>query len=210
MRRLNTIIYIKPKLLKLPQFSTTAQYFKKKTKTKKKHNNKHDTQTIKPKIHDALPLDLFLISLTLPSPSPKTQNSDNLSSHISQMLSTASPKTQIWSSPSSTSSTNSKESHDTHHISFLRPPTSNLYNPETTPHLPWVSSKPTMPTIPTNPALSSGNPFAINHPHATSTTQKRHPICLGLIQPMAHQLCRSVIHPIQPVKTGPKVTTKQI
>ncbi|KAF3964343.1 hypothetical protein CMV_011356 [Castanea mollissima] len=26
--------------------------------------------------------------------------------------------------------------------SFLKPPTCNLYNPETTPHLPWVSSSP--------------------------------------------------------------------
>ena len=139
---------------------------------------------IKPKIHDALLSDLFLISLTLPSnPSPKTQNSDNLSSHISQMLSTTSPKSQIWPSPSSSSSTNSKASNDTHHISFLgldflpqtthiqpvqprngapftvglikthhahhthkpssflkppichKPPTCNLYNQETTPHL---------------------------------------------------------------------------
>ncbi|KAF3974337.1 hypothetical protein CMV_002324 [Castanea mollissima] len=30
------------------------------------------------------------------------------------------------------------------------------------------------------------------------------PFSVGLIQPMAHQLCQSAIHPTQPVKTGPK------
>ena len=52
-------------------------------------------------------------------------------------------------------------------ISFLKPPichkppTSNLYNLEMTPHLPWISSSPwphipqSKPTIPTNPQTSS-------------------------------------------------------
>ena len=131
---------------------------------------------LKPKIQDALPPDLFLISLTLPSdPSPKTQNSDNLSSHISQMLSTTSPNLRsdhllpLPALPIAKHRMIPAISPSLESISFLRPPTSNLYNPETAPHLPWVSSKPTMPTIPTNPALSSGHPFATNHPHATFT-----------------------------------------
>ena len=138
----------------------------------------------------------LLISLKCYQLLPPNLKSDHLLPLLA--LPTAKHRTMLAISPSSES------------ISFLRPPTSNLYNPEMAPHLLWVSSKPTMPTIPTNPAPFSGHPFATNHPHATSTNQKRHPICLGLIQPMAYQLCRSVIHPIQPDETGPKVTTKQI
>ena len=43
--------------------------------------------------------------------------------------------------------------------------------------------KPTIPTnrhlLPQNQSPSSNHPFATNHPHPTSTTQKRCPICRG-------------------------------
>ena len=41
-------LYIKPKLLKLPQFSTSAQYLKKK-KNKHKHKKKNFSETKKKK-----------------------------------------------------------------------------------------------------------------------------------------------------------------
>ena len=65
-------IYIKPKLLKLPQISMSAQYFLKKHKTKKKKRNKRHTFTMSASRCSAFPFHNALPSLPclplLPAP----------------------------------------------------------------------------------------------------------------------------------------------
>ena len=164
-------------------------------KKKKKQRNKPNTQNNKTKKKNVMLItrysrcsekpillrkkSLFLISLSLPSPSPKTQNSDNLSSHIwpsqllrpnlrfDHLLQTFWIRIQLWSSKSETHRHGLPYLPCLQSIFFLRPPTT---------HIKHVQPR-------------NGTPFAVG---------------------LTHQLCRLAIHPIQPVETGPKVTTKQI
>ena len=101
-----------------------------------------------------------------------------------------------------------------HHIRYLLPQTTDL--PKTIDLLHQTTDDGNASTIPTitsvisflrppiylRPSISPISTLLSFH---SSLEQKRSPICLGHIQPMAHQLCRSAMQPTQPVETGPKV-----
>ena len=79
------------------------------------------------------------------------------------------------------------------------------------------------PIATNNPPYPPCPPYPQTHKHKTEVELLPHtthmqplqprngaPFAVGLIRPMAHQLCRLTIHPTQPIETGPKVSNKQI
>ena len=89
----NLYIYIKPKLLKLPQISTSAQYFKKKHKTKKKRNKRHFHDVCLPML--CLSLSQCSAISSLPSSSTST-SSIRPTANQQQSIVSKNPKIPQW------------------------------------------------------------------------------------------------------------------